>query len=536
MKKTLCILLTLILVVLSIPAAAADTAQDKISPELRDLLAQHPETGIENGVVVEIFHHNPNYPTGGITDELADIVKDNPKHSLTDAERLAYENNLKAQAELIGKIGKITYMEPDGFSLGRFYIGLPYESIEKVATLENVDYIDLPHDEGSYRTADEKIDDILANQLDFLSADSLIEVTLKLAYADHFYVGMEEPKIDRSLSGMNEEELNECLRQYDIAFRAYSTVFEAAKSAYYQGKNEEYADAVAQTADVDIVNVRDNGKYITAITKVSELEKIASIKEVDYIFYRKIVNVPNDDPHIYEDKFEQWMYSTVGARKFDYELSKSDPNYNYWNNYDYYDELYLTDCWALVYAEVNVYDPWEVVDHIRIGDRILSWYTPGAAVYPFGYFVYNAAEDTFYPIDRFVYPVEGYAHTDDGEFIKDENGRYVKEIIDPVISPDDYPGLCEALDELRIGRAVGDADGDGERTVLDATRIQRVKAGLDEAGENDLYETGVGDTSESSKWLSWSDADSDGTVTVMDATRIQRAVADLCDIDGAAKE
>ena len=136
MKRTLCILLTLILVALCIPAVNAQTTGDKISPELRALIDANPDGGKENGVVVEVFHHNENYPTDGISEETAAIVQDNPKFPLTDEEKLAVENNLKAHAELIAQIGELTHMEPDGFAIGRCFIGLPYDAIDKVAALE----------------------------------------------------------------------------------------------------------------------------------------------------------------------------------------------------------------------------------------------------------------------------------------------------------------------------------------------------------------------------------------------------------------
>ena len=63
----------------------------------------------------------------------------------------------------------------------------------------------------------------------------------------------------------------------------------------------------------------------------------------------------------------------------------------------------------------------------------------------------------------------------------------------------------------------GDADGDGEVTILDATRIQRYVAEI--IGEDGLD-------------IAAADADGDGEVTILDATRIQRVIAELCDIDG----
>ena len=63
----------------------------------------------------------------------------------------------------------------------------------------------------------------------------------------------------------------------------------------------------------------------------------------------------------------------------------------------------------------------------------------------------------------------------------------------------------------------GDADRDGEVTILDATRIQRYIAELVTEEEIDMAAA---------------DVDGDGSVTILDATRIQRVIAELCDIDG----
>lgn len=67
----------------------------------------------------------------------------------------------------------------------------------------------------------------------------------------------------------------------------------------------------------------------------------------------------------------------------------------------------------------------------------------------------------------------------------------------------------------------GDADRDGEVTVMDSTRIQRVNADL--TAKADISPTAA-------------DVDGDGEVTVLDATRIQRTIAGLCDMDGTMIE
>lgn len=58
-----------------------------------------------------------------------------------------------------------------------------------------------------------------------------------------------------------------------------------------------------------------------------------------------------------------------------------------------------------------------------------------------------------------------------------------------------------------------DYDGDGEITVMDATRAQRILAELDERPSNEI--------------LTEIDADGDGELTIMDATKIQRVIAGL---------
>lgn len=67
--------------------------------------------------------------------------------------------------------------------------------------------------------------------------------------------------------------------------------------------------------------------------------------------------------------------------------------------------------------------------------------------------------------------------------------------------------VCATLD-----RIIGDADKDGDLTILDATHIQLYKAELIEESEIDL---------------TVSDYDQDGEVTILDATAIQRRLAGL---------
>ena len=59
-------------------------------------------------------------------------------------------------------------------------------------------------------------------------------------------------------------------------------------------------------------------------------------------------------------------------------------------------------------------------------------------------------------------------------------------------------------------------------TVIDATRAQRILAGLN-TDSNPTHVKNV-------------DADNDGALTILDATRIQRVIAGLCDWNGNIRE
>lgn len=160
----------------------------------------------------------------------------------------------------------------------------------------------------------------------------------------------------------------------------------------------------------------------------------------------------------------------------------------YYHEYDKDDKPYDCD-WALVNASMSgiVCD---VIHHEVVGGRLL--YAGGYKYYPFTFDIglYDAEQDRFFDVTE--------------------------------IDFDDYPDLYEVWQTLDLGIAAdyetfGDADGDMDVTILDATLIQRGIAGLE--SRNNIVATGA-------------DADGDGDMTVLDATRIQRYKADLCNLDG----
>ena len=256
MKRTLSIILTLILVALCIPAVNAQTTGDKISPALRVLIEAHPEGGIENGVVGQVYHHNPNYPTEGVS------------------EQEAVQNNLKAQAELSGMLSDIGYWESGNFSVGWEMVGLPYENIEKVAALDYVDYIDLPNDQYSYLSAEEKYDERLKTALEEFPPETKVRLSLWLAYNEHAYIGMEEPG-DGATSAQVDH---------------YLKTLRGNRAAYHAVKNEEFAAVIRENCNIDGMTVMKLTPIISVSCSLSEVEKIASLKEVALVSYDEYID------------------------------------------------------------------------------------------------------------------------------------------------------------------------------------------------------------------------------------------------------
>ncbi|MBQ8539241.1 MAG: hypothetical protein IJ433_06280 [Ruminococcus sp.] len=64
--------------------------------------------------------------------------------------------------------------------------------------------------------------------------------------------------------------------------------------------------------------------------------------------------------------------------------------------------------------------------------------------------------------------------------------------------------------ELKIGHLIGDLDGDGDISLLDATAIQRCLAGLDDYPRDEYYSVyGTDDSGH------MSDVDRDGNVSIL---------------------
>lgn len=457
MKKMICVLLTLLIAASCLTITVnADVISDKIDSAVLEWIANADD----DGMVVEIRHHNPDYPTDGVS------------------EQEAVQNDLKAQHALFKQIEAISYFEIGTFSVGKMNIGLPYEAIEKVAALDNVDYITLP-EEGCYVPAEQKLSEATKQKMSDLCGDEDVDLVIWLAYNTQVYIG-----IDKENCKTHEE------------IDAYQAMLIKKSKAYTAKKNEEYIRRITAAVEVEDIKGMKLFPIIFVHTTIDKIMSIAALPEVwtiDISAENEPLDPPIDEPidaqHSLSEKFEKWMYDTKWAVK-----GNDDDPIHYGERLEYrdYAELYTCDSWTLIHADFEgLAEPWEFIGSFVLGDRVISWREPGVA--DNGYYVYNAYEDAFYPIEQ--------------------------------VNPDDYDGILNVLKELRIGRPVGDADGDNDLTIMDATAIQRDVADLEKLPEQDVYSEKVATGS----WhnVAYADADRDGEVGIMDATRIQRTVADL---------
>lgn len=187
---------------------------------------------------------------------------------------------------------------------------------------------------------------------------------------------------------------------------------------------------------------------------------------------------------LYKDKF-------VGYIGFPEEDPENDKPFH--PSFTKYDEIYYhvnetsgEIDWALISVVLYAINPWEVVETLQIGDRVLKWWVPGAAVLPYGYAVYNVADDTFYDIQR--------------------------------VKPEEYDGFVEVIDELELGLPLGDVDMDSSVSVLDATEIQRYIAQLIEVPYG--YYSYI---------PALADVEDDDEMNILDATALQVKLAQLED-------
>ncbi len=229
-------------------------------------------------------------------------------------------------------------------------------------------------------------------------------------------------------------------------------------------------------ADEDIIIEAGNAifVYLTA-DEIYNAAESTLIYSIDY--YDADTPVENPETPANPDlKFED---------KFKSEYADLETTYN--ELYYHYSENREID-WVLVSASSDVLAP--MLAYAVIGDRV---YTSNNMMYPFsiGYGVYDVADDKFIDLCTVI-----------------KSGTEA------------YEGLEEQISSLKIGKLIGDIDGDGRLSVLDATYLQKCQANLIPFPNDDEIQ-GFKLTEE----LAFrSDCDKDGQRTVADVTAIQRQV------------
>ena len=275
------------------------------------------------------------------------------------------------------------------------------------------------------------------------------------------------------------------------ATRAQLDKARAEYSAYRNDFNDRF---VAEAFDgIDAVVYSGFGFMVLAAVKIADIEKLADRDCVRYIEFSENPTCDNEgidiepepvdapDSTYYEWKLRS-QYEITDTDCLDFEV------------------LHLSSDWALVRAFRFDLCYATALHSAAVGGRRLTSSALGWNPFTFAYGVYNARQDRYYDLTQ--------------------------------INFDDYDGLYEVWQKLELttpfGRIYedspyfdGDADGDSEVTILDATRIQRRLADL--CSKYDIVETSA-------------DVDRDGSVTILDATYIQRFMADLCNIDGSPCE
>lgn len=222
------------------------------------------------------------------------------------------------------------------------------------------------------------------------------------------------------------------------------------------------------------------------------MKKLVSIMlSVLFVFSSVVVAGANATP----DKAEKtYLFKDKFIELTRYEEALPGLNSGSMGYFQNYDELYYHENaqgekeWALLYLELDFINPWEVVDVMHVGDRVIKWYTPGAARFPFGYVVYDIKNEKIYDIDYAI----------------DLN----------------FEGLIDSFEALELGYGMGDVDKDNDLSILDATEIQFYLAKLKEWERDDYsYIPALGDFNE------------DGEMDILDATAIQRKLAGLDVVD-----
>ncbi len=172
-------------------------------------------------------------------------------------------------------------------------------------------------------------------------------------------------------------------------------------------------------------------------------------------------------------------------------------------NQYYFAELKKTDSWTLIRGgmrDLNQLAKTPDLHYATVGNKLV-WSNKNSEPFKSGYGVYDAKSGAFYDL------------TD--AWGRDFSG--LRDAWNAMPGDEGDPRECGA-------QLIGDADSDNEVTILDATRIQRYVAELD---DDPFTQTLKKDYYFGYPLYKCTDYDRDGDFTIMDATKVQRHIADL---------
>ena len=264
-------------------------------------------------------------------------------------------------------------------------------------------------------------------------------------------------------------------------------------SAYVKEFNDRF---VAEAFDgVDAAVFAGYGFMVLAAVMISELDTLASRDCVRYIEYseNQIAESDIEEP----DKPDMSYYQSKLCGQYGItDLEALDYEEMYYHGYDPGDSESTCD-WVLVRAfRFDLCYP-QALHSAVVGGRRLTASSLGWKPFEFAFGIYDADKDRFFDLTEI-------------DFSR-YNGLYaVWKNLDLTVHGGTIYENSRYFD--------GDADGDGVVTVMDATKIQRVLAGVSPMDEIVAASA---------------DVDKDGEVSIFDATRIQRYKAELCQLDGS---
>lgn len=398
----------------------------------------------KKGTVFEITHHNEKYPTQGVD------------------ENVKIDNNVKATSELCDQIEEVTYAEILWFDINKLYVGLPYESVEKVKKLNTIDKIEI-FDENtlSQNLPENKLSENMKEVIKTSSPEKSINIMINLSYTPAIYYGFSKNSFQNP-------------QDYLVNKRSIN-------KEYCTTRNQKYYDIIASQCDIKLNEISKFTPSIYVSCEISELEKLTNIPEIDSI---ELVDTnPVDEP---TDQNKEYLFYDRFLDEYNLKALKTTP--------DVYEELHYeyngSDVqWALIHASYNT-DLWDVNPYVVFDDLFISGDTSTAMPWDLCLGVYVVSEDKFY------------------------------DVVDLVNEPI-FEQVKKVLLELGYAKIIGDMDFDGEITIVDALSIQKCLVNLKSFDPKDCQIDNLclnGDA----KISYISDINKDGTRDIMDATLIQK--------------